>query len=60
MGRPSGGQSPSILPASAAMTSVPAVAASVSRTAMDTKSVEEILEQAADLKKKILQLQEHL
>jgi hypothetical protein len=42
------------------MTSVPAVAASVSRTAMDTKSVEEILEQAADLKKKILQLQEHL
>jgi hypothetical protein len=42
------------------MTSVPAAAASVSRTAMDTRAVEEILEQAGDLKKKILQLQEHL
>jgi len=27
---------------------------------MDTRAVEEILEQAGDLKKKILQLQEHL
>jgi len=27
---------------------------------MDTKAVEEILEHASDLKKKILQLQEHL
>jgi len=27
---------------------------------MDTKAVEEIREQASDLKKKILQLQEHL
>jgi len=27
---------------------------------MDTKAVEDILEQAGDLKKKILQLQEHL
>jgi hypothetical protein len=42
------------------MTSARAAAGNGSRTVMDTKAVEDILEQAGDLKKKILQLQEHL
>jgi hypothetical protein len=42
------------------MTSAPAAAASASRTATGTNQMEEILERANDLLKKILQLQEHL